>query len=116
MKANHPLLFFNGNPVIQTDILKHLRLFRDTKLSFLDHLKTVFEKTNKTIGLPCKLRLVLARSPLFITYKSFVRPHFDYRDIIYGQTYDTTFHQKMEAMWYTAALAITVATTGPSKE
>ena len=35
MKLNHPLLFFNGNPVVQTDIQRHLGMFLDTKLSFL---------------------------------------------------------------------------------
>ena len=29
----------------------------DMKLSFLDNLKTAFEKTNKTIGLPPKLQI-----------------------------------------------------------
>ena len=55
LKAYHPLLFFNGNPTVQTEIQKHLGMLLEINLSFLDHLKTVFEKTNKTIRLLCKL-------------------------------------------------------------
>lgn len=63
IKANHPLLFFNGNPAVETDIQKHLLMFLVTKLRFLDHLKIVFEKRNKTIELLCKPRLVLLGLP-----------------------------------------------------
>ena len=103
IKANHPLLFFNGNSAVETDIQKHLLMFLVTKLKFLDHLKIVFEKRNKTIGLLCKPRLVLLRSSLLIIYKSFVRAHLNYGGIIYDLTSNATFHQKMEAMQYNAA-------------
>ena len=53
IKLNHPLLFCNGNPVVQTDIQKHLGMFLDTKLRIFDHLKTRYEK--KIIALLCKL-------------------------------------------------------------
>ena len=47
---------------------------------------------------------------------SFVRPHFDYSDIIYKQAYNEPFHAKLESYQYNAALAITGPTTGTSKE
>ena len=62
IKANNPLLFFNGNPVVQIDIQKHLGMLLDTNMSFLNHLKVVFEQTSKTVGLLCKLQMVLAMS------------------------------------------------------
>ena len=40
--------------------------------------------------------LVLPRSSLVIIYKSFVRPHLDYGDIIYDPAYNTAFHRKIE--------------------
>ena len=40
------------------------------------------------------------------------RTHIDYGDIIYDQTYNDTFHQKMELKQYNAALATTGAVTG----
>ena len=91
-------------------------MFLDTKLSFLDHLRITFEKTNKTKELLRKVRLVLPRSSLLIIYKSFVRLHLDDGDIMYEQAYNTTFHEKMEAVQYNAALAITVAIRSSSKE
>ena len=44
------------------------------------------------------MELLLARSSLLIFQRSFVTPHLDYGDIIHNQVYNTTFHQKMEAM------------------
>ena len=116
IKANHPVLFFNGINLVQIEFHKHLGRLLDTKLSLPNHFQTVFEKANKKLGLFRKLQLVLARSSLFIIYKLFVRPHLDNGDIIYNQGYNTTFHQKMEAVQYNAGLAITGAIKASSKE
>ena len=79
-------------------------------------MKTVFDETHKAIGLLCKLVLVLPRSSWLMIYKSFVRLHLDYGDIIYDKAYNTTFHQVMEAVQYNAALTIFCAVSGSSKE
>ena len=68
-------------------LLRQMSRFLDTKLSFLDNLKAVFEETHKTIELLCKLVLVLPRSSLLIIYKSFVRLHLDYGGIIYDKAF-----------------------------
>ena len=73
-------------------------------------------KVNKTIGLLRKLQNILPREPLLTIYKSFVRPHLDYGDVIYDQHYNNSFHQKLESIRYNAALAITGAIRGSSKE
>ena len=52
---------------------------------------------------------ILPRGSLLTIFKSFVRPHLDYGDVIYDQSYNNAFHQKMESMQYTAVLAITGA-------
>ena len=44
------------------------------------------------------------------------RPHLDYGDIIYGQAYNLSFHQKLESIQYNAALALTGEIKGSSKE
>ena len=44
------------------------------------------------------------------------RPHLDYGDIIYDQAYNASFHQKLDSIQYNAALAITGAIRGTSKE
>ena len=71
--TNHPLLLFNENVVPQTILKKHLGMFLDSKLNFSEHLKAIFQKTNKTIGLRCKLLILLPRAS---------RPHLDYGDMI----------------------------------
>ena len=72
-------------------------------------------KVNKTIGLLHKLQNILPHEPLLTIYKSLVRPHLDYGDVIYDQHYNS-FHQKIESMQYNAALAITGAIRGSSRE
>ena len=73
-------------------------------------------KVNKNIGLLRKLQNILPREPLLTIYKSFVRPHLDYGDVIYDQHYNSSFHQKLESKQYNAALAITGAIRGSSRE
>ena len=114
--TNHPSIFFNENVVPQTTLQKHLGKFLDNKLNFSEHLKTIFQITNKTIGLLRKLQTLLPRAPLITIYKSFIRPHLDYGDMIYDQTFNMSFQQKMETIQYNAALAITGAIRGSSRE
>ena len=115
-KSSQPSLIFNNNIVTQSLTQKHLGMFLDTKLDFQEHLKSIFSKVNKTIGLLRKLHHILPRSPLLTIYKSFIRPHLDYGDIIYDQAYNASFHQKLDSIQYNAALAITGAIRGTSKE
>ena len=70
----------------------------------------------KTIGLLSELQAVLPRPSLVTTYKAFTRPHLDYGDIIYGQAYKESFHQKLESIQYNAALSITVAIRSTFRE
>ena len=71
---------------------------------------------NHEIGLLRKLNNALPRLPLLTIYKSFIRSHLDYGDIIYGQAYAASFHRKIESVQYNSALAITGAIRGTSKE
>ena len=102
--------------MIQSLTRKHLGMFLDIKLDFQEHLKSIFSKVNKKIGLLRKLHHILPRYPLLIICESFIRPHLDYGDIIYDQAYNATFHQKLDSIQYKAALAITGAIRGTSKE
>ena len=79
-------------------------------------MKTISQKTNKTIGLLRQLQTLLPRTPLITVYKSFIRLYLDYGDMIYDQTFNMLFQQKMETIQYKAALAITGAIRGSSRE
>ena len=115
-KPHHPDIIFNGNPVKKSSYQKHLGMFLDSKLDFDEHIKGVFEKTSKSIGLIRKLRNFLPRPSLLQIYKSFVRPHLDYGDIIYDKAFIECFQKKLESIQYNAALAITGAIRGTSRE
>ena len=91
-KSSQLSLIFNNNIVTQSLIQKHLGMLLDTNLDFQEHLKSIFSKVNKTIGLLRKLHHILPRSPLLTIYKSFIRPHLDYGNIIYDQAYNAPFH------------------------
>ena len=71
-KINHPTLIFNNNPVLQVALQKHLGMFLDCKLNFEEHLKTIVNKINKTIGLLQKFQNFLPRKLLLTIYKSFI--------------------------------------------
>ena len=113
---NHPPLFINQNVVPQTSFQKHLGIYLDSKLNFSKNLKTIFQKTNKTIGLLCKLQTLLPRDLLITVYSSFISLHLYYGDMIYDQTFNMLFQQKMETIQYYVALAITGAKRGSSRE
>ena len=115
-KIDHPPLYFNQNFVKPSWTFKNLGMLLSTKLDFSLHLKNVQNKVNKTIGLFHKLHNTLPRTSLITLFKSFVRPHLDYEDIIFDRVSDTSFHQNIESVQYNAALAITVAVWGASRE
>ena len=112
----HPQLVFNNNPVHETATQKHLGMFLDFKLNFQEHFENMLNKVNKTIGLLRKLQNTLPRPSLLTIYKSFIRPHLDYGDIIYDQACNASFQQKVESIQYNSALAITGAIRGTSKD
>ena len=89
----------------------HLGMYLDTKLNFQEHLN-IMVKTDKTNGLLHELQAILWRSSLVTIYKPFIRPHLDYGDIIYDQTYNESFPQNLKSTQCNAALAITFAIRG----
>ena len=93
---------------MQTCQNKHKKFFPVERI-----LRPPILKVNKTICLLRKLQLRLSSVTI---YKSFVRPHLDYGDIIFGQAFNNSFYQRMESTWYNAALAITGTILGTSKE
>ena len=88
----------------------------DEKLTFDHHLREKIAKANKGNGVINKLRKFLPRNSLVTLFKSFVRPHLDYGDIIYDNSGNATFSQKLESVQYNACLAITGCIRGTSRE
>ena len=91
----HPVISFNNSPVVSVPFQKQLGLILDRKLYFDHHLKDKISKANKGIGLIRRLYNFLPRRALVKIYKSYIRPHLDYGDMIYNQPHKESFIQKI---------------------
>ena len=131
-QTNVPPLLSNGNVINSVDSHKQLGLILDKNLSVENHINEKISKANKVIGMIKRLCSLLPRNSLLTIYKSFVRPHLDYCNIIYhksgndGISYTNyspgnvinpikLFNDKIESMQYNAALA-TGCIRGTSRE
>ena len=90
-KNNHPPLNFNQSHVTYQTSTKHLGMILDNKLDFNLHLDEKITKAYKGIGLIKKLQPIICRKALLNIYKSIVRPHLDYGDIIYDKPNNNSF-------------------------
>ena len=88
----------------------------DDKLSYEYHLKFALNKIKTTIGLLRKFQQILPRQSLITIYKSFIRPHLDYGDIVYDRAFNESFHKNLESIQYNTVIAITGAIRGTSSE
>ena len=96
--------------------MKHLGMHLDEKLNVNTHIKEKMQtKANKGIWIIRKLAHILPRESMVIIYKSFVRPHTDYGDIIYDQPNNDSFCSMSERVQYNAAIAIYGAIKGTSQ-
>ena len=76
----------------------------------------MLSKISEAIGLLQKFQGIFPRTYLLTIYISFGRPHLDYGDIIYNQTFDQSFHQSIESIQYIAVISETGAVRGTSSE
>ena len=112
----HPDLVFNNSPVHLHDSLPEtFRIFLDMKLNFQLHIKEKISKAMTGICIIKKLSNVLRKKSLTTIYKSFVRPHLDYGDLIYDQPNNESFCQQIKSVQYNASLSITVVIKGTSR-
>ena len=125
-EVDHPVILFNNIPVKKVEEHKHLGIILDSKLSFSAHIKSAISKTRKGIGLLKYLSKYLPRHTLNELYKLYVRPHLDYGDVIYHTPAKVcefsqniilpNLMEKLEAVQYSAALAVTGTWRGTSRE
>ena len=126
VSQNQPLIFSQDTPVTIVDEHKHLGLLMDKKMNFSSHIREIIAKANKGVGMIKYLSRYLPRHSLDQIYELHVRPHFDYCDVIYHiPNFDDTFHvstsvhylmSRLESVQYAAALAITDAWRGTSRD
>ena len=95
-KINHPTTTFDTIPFACTSYQKHLGLYLDEKLNFNHRINVKISKGNKGIGIIKRLSHILPRKSLITIYKSFIRPHLDYCDVIYDQPNNESFCSKLK--------------------
>ena len=111
-RVDHPVVTFNNSRVAQTLCQKHLGLYLDEKLNFSYHIKEKISKTCKVIGVIRKFHYVFSKHSLLAIYKSYLRPHLDCGYVIYDRPHSQAFSNKLEAVRYSTALAVTGAIRG----
>ena len=97
-RHTHPHLASTNNNVSQTFHQKHLGVILDFKLTFEDHLNNILARICKAVCLLRKLRNLLRRTALITNYKSFIRSHLDYGDVLYDQAFNKLFREKLECI------------------
>ena len=88
----------------------------DSKLNFNSHVDEKTKTRNKLIELIRRLSVSLPRNAVLTIYKSFIRPHLDYGDILYDKPNNENFQNKIAKVQYSACLSITSAIQGTSKK
>ena len=117
-KSIHPLLFFSEAPVVMKDEQKHLGMILDSALNFHSHVKGKIVSGHRGIGVIRYLFKYVFHDVLDQMYKLYVRQYLDYGDIIYHKfdpELSLDFTKKLEAIQYSAALAVSVAWRETSK-
>ena len=114
-KISNPKVNYNNSPIVQRTCQKHLGLYLDEKLNLSHHIKEEISKAYRGIRVIKKRQNNLSRQSLLTIYKSIIRPHLDYGDVVYEQPHNETFCSKLESVQYNAALAITGAIRGTSQ-
>ena len=106
-KTNHPNIIFNCKTRYKKVLIQST--FNDlitSKLTTVNKLTTTLRKHYQ----------YMPRDSLVTIYKSFIRPHLDYADVIFDKTSNATFSNRIESSQYNAALAITRTIRGTSEE
>ena len=95
--------------------MPHQKHLGTVLLDFNAHVDQKIKTCNRIIGLIRRLSINLPRNALLTIYKSFVRLHLDYGDILYDNPNNENFQNKLEKFQYRTCLAIAGAIQGTSR-
>ena len=83
---------------------KHIGMVLDSKLNFQSHIREAILKASRGIGIIRHISKYVSRNVLDQIYKLYVRPHFDYGDIIYHR-YDPDMRLNINVREYPMRVA-----------
>ena len=115
IQITYQIIKFDNNSISKPPYQKHLGIVLDSKLNFIAHVDQKIKNCNRMIDLIRRLSINHPRNALLTIYKSFVRPHLDYGDILYDKPNNENFQKKLEKVKYRTCLAITSAIQGTSR-
>ena len=92
---SHAPIKFNDNDISKYPHQKHLGNVLDSKRNFNAHVDQNNKKCNRIIGLISRLSINLPWNALITIYKSFVRLHLDYGDVLYDKPNNKNFQNKL---------------------
>ena len=89
-----PPIYFNNLAVASCKTHKRLDVLLDKRLAFDRHVEEMILRANEGIGLITSLRRYLPRNSLLSIYKTFIKPHLDYGDVVYDYPGNASFVRK----------------------
>lgn len=93
-----PLLYFNEQRIPVHTCHKHLGLNLSTDLRFHDHVNEMIKKATRALGPIYPVAPFLSRKTLIMIYKMYIRPFFDYGDIIYDEMITIADNMRLERL------------------
>ena len=79
----HPRLLMNNEPINEVSYHKHLGIFLSSDGTWHEHINNITSKAWSKINVVRKLKFLLDRKSLEITYFTFIRPLLEYADVVW---------------------------------
>ena len=95
LKIDHPNVIFNGNTEQNSANQKHPGLILGEKLTFDDHIASKLTTLNTLTSTLRKTYHYIPRNSRVTIYKSFVRLHLAYTDVIFDKPSNATFSNQI---------------------
>ena len=102
-------LHFDGHDIPTGTTHKHLGLTISTDLHFHQHINTIIRSINTSLGPVYPVAKFLPRSILDNLYTTYIRPHFDYCDIIFDGNMTMTDAARLQSLQNRCARLVTGA-------
>lgn len=112
LKAYEPIadeqLDFKGHPIKKVDHHRHLGVTLSSKATWYEHILTICRTASKRISMLRGLKYKLNRQALQTIYFSFIRPTFEYADVVWGHApRHQIYYELMEKLQLEAARIVT---------
>ena len=104
-----PRLSFDGQPIALHESHKHLGVTFSSDLRFHKHVNEVICKVNRSLGPLYAVADYLPRNTLNLIYKIYLRPIFDYCDVVYDSNLTVTDAMRLERLQLKIARLVTGA-------